>query len=114
MKIDWCKCVLQSSCRLNLLNLNNEHFDNLTGVYVIWSGDDIRNVVSVGQGIIRDELINMKIDKKVLGYGPDLFVTWAAVPKNSMEGVEAFLYNKLNPMVQHSIMNNDLINVNLP
>ena len=72
---------------------------------MIWSGDDIRNVVSVGQGIIRDELIDMKIDKKVLGYGPDLFVTWAAVPRNSMEGVEAFLYNKLNPMVQHSIMN---------
>jgi hypothetical protein len=47
-----------------LLNLNNEHFDNLTGVYVIWSGDDIRNVVSVVRGW--DELIDMKIDKKVL------------------------------------------------
>ena len=68
MKINWCKCMLESNCRLNLINLNSEHFDNLIGVYVIWSGDDTSNVVSVGQGNLRDKLVEMKLDKKVLEY----------------------------------------------
>lgn len=114
MKINWCKCILQSNCRLNLLKLNNEHFDNLTGVYVIWSGYDMINVVYVGKGIIRDELINKKIDKKILVFGPDLFVTWAAVPRVSLDGVEAFLSNELNPMVHQDITCSKFINVNLP
>jgi hypothetical protein len=114
MNIDWCKCILQSRCRLNSINLNNEHFDNLIGVYVIWGGNDKSNIVSVGQGIIRDELVEMKIDKIVQGYGPDLFVTWAAVPKVSLEGVEAFLCNKLNPVIHHTVARLDPINVNLP
>jgi hypothetical protein len=114
MKLDWCKCVLRSRCRLNLINLNNEYFDNLTGVYVIWSGNDTSNVVSVGMGNLRDELVERKIDKKVLEYGPDLFVTWAAVPRLLLKGVEAFLCNKLNPTIHHSVSDIDLINVNLP
>ena len=68
MEINWCKCMLESNCRLNLINLNSEHFDNLIGVYVIWSGDDTSNVVSVGQGNLRDKLVEMKLDKKVLEY----------------------------------------------
>jgi len=35
---------------------------------VIWSGNDMNNVVSVGQGNLRDELVERKIDKKVLEY----------------------------------------------
>jgi hypothetical protein len=81
---------------------------------VIWYGNDISNVVSVGKGNLRDELVNMKIDKKVLEYGPDLFVTWAAVPGTSLIGVEAFLCNELNPRISHSIKNVEPINVNLP
>jgi hypothetical protein len=114
MKINWCKCILQSNCRLNLLKLKNEHFDNLTGVYVIWSGYDMINVVCVGKGIIRDELIKKKIDKKILMYGPDLFVTWAAVPEFSLDGVEAFLYKELNPIIYQNISGRDFTTVNLP
>lgn len=114
MTIDWCQCVLQSRCRLNLINLNNEYFDNLIGVYVIWSGNDISNTISVGQGIIREKIIEMQIDKTVQEFGPDLFVTWAAVPNVSLEGVEAFLCSKLNPKVHHVIKSIELINVNLP
>ncbi len=114
MIIDWCKCILQSRCRLNLINLDNEYFDNLIGVYVIWSGNDISNIISVGQGIIRDKIVEMRIDKTVRESGPDLFVTWAEVPNVSLEGVEAFLCNELNPKVQNTIKSIELINVNLP
>lgn len=114
MNIIWCKCMLQSMCRLNLINLNSEYFDSLTGVYIIWNGNNISSTVSVGQGNLRDELVERKIDKKVLIYGPDLFVTWAVVPEKSLEGVEAFLYNQLKPIVHNNITCKDLIHVNLP
>jgi hypothetical protein len=106
--------MLQSRCRLKIINLNNEHFDGLIGVYIVWHGNDRSNVVSVGQGIIRDRLIEMQIDKKVQEYGPDLFVTWAAIPRVSLEGVEAFLCSELNPLVHHNITCLDLITVNFP
>lgn len=114
MNIDWCKCILQSRCRLNSLNLKNDYFNNRLGVYVIWSGNDKSNIVSIGKGIIRDELVKMKIDKSVQEYGPDLFVTWAEVPKDSLEGVEAFLNSELKPLDFHIINCGDPITVNLP
>jgi len=106
--------MLQSKCRLKIINLNNEHFDNMIGAYVIWYGDDRCNVVSVGQGAIRDKLIEMQMDKKVQEYGPDLYVTWAAVPRASLEGVEAFLSSELTPLVHHNISCSEAITVNLP
>lgn len=114
MNIFWCKCMLQSRCRLTILNLNNDHFNNLIGVYVIWYGNDTKNVVRVGKGIIRDELIKSKSDEKVLAYGPDLFVTWAEVPEASLDGVEAFLCKELNPILTQTIKCSELITVKLP
>lgn len=114
MNIDWCKCILGSRCRLKLINLNNEYFDDLIGVYVIWSGNDEKTIVNVGQGKIRDKLIEMQLNKKVQSHGPDLFVTWAAVPEVSLDGVEAFLCDQLNPIVHHNITCSNFINVNLP
>jgi hypothetical protein len=114
MNVLWIKCILQSRCRLSLINLNNEHFDNLTGVYVIWCRDGLNNTVKVGKGIIRDELFKIKNDKSLLQYGPDLFATWAEIPRDSLEGVEAFLCGKLHPAVSNGIKCLDLVDVNLP
>lgn len=114
INIEWIKCILKSRCRLNLINLDNEHFDNLIGVYLIWQGSDKHNVIEIGKGFIRERLAVLQRDKDMRKYAPDLFVTWAAVPTASLDGVEAFLYNELNPKVQHTITCQDLINVNLP
>ena len=81
---------------------------------MIWTENDRKRIVSVGKGKIRDKLIEMQIDKKVQSYGPDLYVTWAAVPKMSLDGVEAFLCERLNPIVHQSISCKDFIKVNLP
>ena len=54
------------------------------------------------------------MDKKVQEYEPDLFVTWAAVLRASLEGVEAFLSSELNPLVHHNITCTEAISVNLP
>ena len=72
------------------------------------------NIISVGQGIIRDKLVEMQIDKTVQESGSDLFVTWASVPNVSLEGVEAFLCTELDPKIHHTIKSIELINVNLP
>jgi hypothetical protein len=114
MNIDWCKCLLQSRCRLESINLSNEYFNNLIGVYVIWSGSDKKNIVSIGQGTLRDKLIEMQTDKKVQSYGPDLFVTWAVVPEISLKGVEAFLYRELKPLIHQNREFGSYIFVNLP
>lgn len=114
MHIGWCKCILQSNCRLNLINLNHHHFDNLIGVYVIWCKKNKTRVVCVGKGNIRNKLIAMKSDKKVLEYGPDLFITWAAVPFDLLDGVETFLCAKLEPEIYSTSNSVSSISVNLP
>ena len=114
MKIKWCKSEIQTGYRLDLINLYSECFDSLIGVYVIWYGSNTSNVVALGQGTIRDKLIDMQIDKKVQEYGPNLFVTWAVVPRASLEGIEAFLSSVLTPLVQNSITSSEHISVNLP
>ena len=114
MKIEWCKSEIRTGYRLNLINLCSEYFDSLIGVYVIWYGGNTSNVVVVGQGTIRDKLIDMQIDKKVQEYGPNLFVTWAVVPRASLKGIEAFLSSELTPLVQSNITRSEQISVNLP
>lgn len=114
MHIGWCKCILQSTCRLNLINLSHHHFDKLIGVYIIWLVNNNTRIICVGKGNIRDKLIEMKSDKKVQEYGTDLFVTWAAVPIDLLDGVESFLCTELNPEIYSTFKPFNLINVNLP
>ncbi|RPI75532.1 MAG: hypothetical protein EHM47_02400 [Ignavibacteriales bacterium] len=114
MNVEWIKCIMQSRCRLDLINLDNTHFDSLTGVYLIWQGKDKRNVIKIGSGAIRECLTNMKKNTEVQKFAPDLFVTWASVPLKSLNGVEAFLNNEFHPRLSGSLNAPDLININLP
>ena len=114
LRVEWRKCMLRSRCRLNLINLTNEYFNDLVGIYIIWSESDIKKTIYIGRGIIRNGLNEMKSDSEVQRYGSDLFVTWAEIPTVSLDGVEAFLYKELNPMIKDNILCLDLINVNLP
>jgi hypothetical protein len=114
LTVEWGKCLLMSKCRLNLINLTNEFFNDLVGIYIIWSESDIKKTIYIGRGIIRNRLNEMKSDSEVQRYGPDLFVTWAEVPTAALDGVEAFLYNELNPIIKDNLACLDLINVNLP
>ena len=38
MEVNWIKYQSGDWCNLETLDLNQEHFDNLSGVYVIWKG----------------------------------------------------------------------------
>lgn len=114
MELDWCKCKYSSRCRLNHLKLDNNYFDGLVGVFVIWSGNDMKNIVKIGKGIIRDRLFEERKNKKIQVYGPDIFVTWAIVPNVFLEGIESYLNNILKPVIQNNVNSYNPIIVNLP
>lgn len=114
LRVEWCKCMLGSKCRLDLLNLTNEYFSSLVGIFIIWSESDKRKTIYIGRGIIRNRLKEMKSDAAVQRYGPNLFVTWAEVATINLDGVEAFLYNKLDPAIKDNMICLDFIEINLP
>ncbi|MDD9812109.1 MAG: hypothetical protein OXU71_10455 [Gammaproteobacteria bacterium] len=105
-QIRWIKCESKKCesgawCKLNSVNLQHSHFDGLEGVYIIWHYDGQRpETLYVGQGKIRERLSahheNVAIQNSK--YGP-LHVTWAKVDAGDRDGVEAYLGDKLRPLV---------------
>lgn len=115
MYVNWNKCQGDAWCRFNDVNLNDDHFDNMAGVYVIWHGGNNPKTVRVGQGLIKDRIAAHRVDSEVQAYKQHgLFVTWASVPGNSRNGMEAFLAQNLDPIVGERFPNITPIPVNLP
>ncbi|MBC8254981.1 MAG: hypothetical protein H8E35_13290 [Ardenticatenia bacterium] len=115
MNLDWIKCKGNVWCSLNSVNLQNSHFDDLEGVYIVWHGGDDGATVRVGQGVIRDRLAAHRSDPEIAAYADlGLHVTWAAVAASSRDGVEAFLAQRLEPKVGERFPNRTPIEVNLP
>lgn len=97
-------------CSLNRVDLSDEYFTGLKGVYIIWSNE---NVVRIGSGIIKDRLSCHQKDSDVQKY-PTLKVTWAKVNANQMQNVETHLANVLEPIVGERFPYRKPIEVNLP
>lgn len=115
MNVYWNKYSNQNWCELSGVDLNGSHFDNMTGVYVIWYGGNNPRTVRVGQGFIGDRLQAHRNDFQVQAYDHlGLYVTWASIPANSLNGVEAFLAQELDPIVGQQFPNVYPIQVNLP
>lgn len=115
MQLNWVKCQGNVWCKLNFVNLDHSHFDNKNGVYVIWHGGKNPAVVYVGQGNIRDRLTTHRGDEKIQQYDSlDLYVTWAMVPPEYRNGVEAFLAATWTPKVGSRHPQATAIEVNSP
>lgn len=100
MQLKWIQCQGDVWCKLNAVNLDHEHFNNMHGVYVIWHGGTDPKVVYVGQGIIKERIIEHRTDPQIQAYADlDLYVTWAAVPKEYRAAVESYLANTWSPIV---------------
>ncbi len=110
MIVDWIKCKTNVWCNLQTVKLEHEHFTDLVGVYIIWSGED---VVRIGSGVIKDRLSDHRNNEEITAYS-DLKVTWAEIDNQSMQGAEVYLANELNPKVGDRFPNVDPISVNLP
>ena len=113
--LNWIKCDENAWCDFLNVNLAHSHFDGMEGVYVIWHGGAPPNVVRVGQGVIRDRIMQHRQDLQILAYsGYGLFVTWASVLSNQTDGVERYLGDKLAPKVGERQPDVIPIQVNLP
>lgn len=100
LNVNWIRYDTGLWCNLIDLDLDQRHFDNLEGVYIIWNGNTYDNVVRVGQGIIKDRLSAHRIDREILAYSQNgLLVTWAVVDTRYRDGVERYLAETFNPEV---------------
>ncbi len=113
--VSWVKCgELPDSIWCDFTGVNLENVDAL-GVYVIWHGGKPPDVVRVGQGNIKDRLTQHREDKKILAYKKyGLYVTWARVEPEFLDGVEAYLANQYSPLLGERFPDAVQIAVNLP
>jgi hypothetical protein len=95
--VSWVKCQGDVWCSLERVNLSGV---NTTGVYIIWHGGPQPRVVYVGQGNIAERVGAHRNDHRILKYRQhgDLYVTWAAVAWNEMDGVERHLADHWQPL----------------
>jgi len=110
MNLAWINCMNNEWCSFLEVNLNHNHFDNMIGVYIIWSGDVI---VRIGSGEIKSRIYDHRNNPEITNYH-NLKVTWAEVNQYQMHGVEAYLANTLNPQVGERFPDTAPIEVNLP
>ena len=116
MPLSWIKCQGDVWCKLNLVSLQHEHFNNRGGIYVIWHGGENPATVYVGQtGNLRDRLRAHRNDEQIQRYDRfGLYVTWASVVPGSLDGVERYLGERLRPKVATNFPNVQPIEVQLP
>ena len=115
LSVTWITCGDDRRwCPLKSLNLNS--ITATGGVYIIWHEGDPSRVVRVGQGDIAARLASHRKDADILAYARfgALRVTWAAVPANQRDGVEAYLADTWNPLVGEHFPDAEPIAVNSP
>ena len=112
LNVTWGKCGDDNHwCNFHNLDLNGNTFNNLQGVYIIWSSGG--NVVRVGSGVIKDRIADHRNDAQITAH-QNLLVTWAGVNANQMQGVEKYLADTYNPVVGERFPNRVAISVNHP
>ena len=116
MPLSWIQCQGDVWCKLNLVNLQHEHFNNRGGVYVIWHGGENPATVYVGQtGDLRVRFRAHRNDELIQRYaGLGLYVTWASVVPEFLNGVERYLGDRLRPKVETNLPDVPPVEVQLP
>ena len=97
-------------------DLKHERFEHAAGVYIIWHEGKNRRTVRVGHGDIRRWIGLHRHNEKIIAQSVHgrLKVTWAEIPRSSWDGVEKYLEEKLEPLVQPKRPDVKPIRVNLP
>lgn len=114
LHLRWNRSQDDRWCDLDRLNLDDVHFDQLAGVYVIWYGGPNGHVVRVGQGDIRERLRAHREDPELEPYRRlGLLVSWAVVDGASRDGVELYLTEAYRPLVGQRLPQTAPITVNL-
>lgn len=117
LKLEQIKCQSGDFCRLMDVNLSHDHFNDLSGVYVIWRKSQPIQTIYVGQGNIADRLSKHRLNEEITRYNTNnypLLVSWAQVADRNLDGVEAYLAKICKPVVGDRHPDANLIVVNLP
>ncbi len=114
--LDWAKSDSGEWYSFTDVDLADDQFKELSGVYVIFYMDDNRYVtVRLGKGDIADRITDHRTDGEITAHGDgQLLVTWAVVPANQQERVERFLALALHPIVGERFPDRVPLKVNLP
>ncbi len=115
LPIYWNRCEGDVWGELYAVNLNDPHFDNLEGVYMVWLGGSKPAAICAGSGLIREKLAERRAAPELLALREQsLLVTWAKVDSIGRKGVERWMLEHLKPKVPSRIPDALPIEVNLP
>jgi hypothetical protein len=113
--LDWAKQAADRWFHLDFVDVTKV---KSYGVFVIWKPGvaQVRSSVSikVGHGDIASSLLKARHDLAVGKHGRDLLVTWAAVDVLYVAGVEAYLVQRLQPLIGLKLPLASMHPVNLP
>jgi len=115
MPVYWNRCEGDIWGELYAINLNDPHFDNLEGVYMIWLGGPKPAAICAGSGLIREKLEDRRAAPELQALREkSILVSWAKVGAFERGGVERWLLQNLKPKIANVMPDAAPIEVNLP
>ena len=115
LSVYWNRCTGDTWAELYAVDLNDPHFDNLEGVYMVWLGGSQPAAMCAGSGLIREKLAERRAEPLLAGMKEkSLLVTWAKVDSISRAGVERWLLENLRPKISNALPGSVAVEVNLP
>ena len=115
LPIYWNRCDGDVWGELYAINLNDPHFDNLEGVYMVWLGGNKPAAICAGSGLIREKLAERRTAPELIALREkSLLVTWAKVDALASKGVERWLLENLRPKIPNKAPDSPPVEVNLP
>jgi hypothetical protein len=117
VQLDWHKSLGGRWCGLDEVDVSRfDHVGSQHGVFVVWRNGHAQSVsvvLYVGRGFLPRELADCRRDP--LFRGEDgLHVTWASLEPSMVDGVAAYLYDRLRPLWGEVVGSVQPTPVNLP
>ena len=115
LSVHWNRCRGDVWGDFFAVDLEDRHFDDLEGVFVVWMGGSSPAAIAVGLGRIREALKELRADPAIAPYKEKkLLVSWAKVEKVTRAGVARYLMEALKPRIAPSPPPAIPIEVNAP
>lgn len=115
LPIYWNRCKGDVWGELYAVDLDDPHFDELRGVYMVWLGGSKPAAMCAGSGLIREKLAEAREAPEVAALREkSLLVSWARVDGDAAKGVERWLIETLHPRAHGEVPDASPIAVNLP
>jgi sporulation protein YlmC with PRC-barrel domain len=115
-RLEWHKDGNGTWWTLSEADIEDEVFDDLEGVYVIWYEDHDEVTLRVGQGHIRDCIVSERNNQDMWRYAQqhEIYLTWARVGREHRENVAKYIAETVKPKLESSHPDVEPLMVNLP